>query len=50
VTSSSPLKDRQRLIRKNLRDYTKYFEAEDAEQENTISAELISHRRRLVDE
>jgi translation initiation factor 3 subunit B len=43
-------KDQQRLIRKNLRDYSRQFEAEDAEQESTVSAELIIHRRRLVDE
>jgi translation initiation factor 3 subunit B len=43
-------KDQQRLIRKNLRDYSRQFEAEDAEQESTVSAELIAHRRRLVDE
>lgn len=43
-------KDKQRLVRKNLRDYSRQFEEEDAAQESTVSAELIAHRRRLVDE
>jgi translation initiation factor 3 subunit B len=43
-------KDKQRSVRKNLRDYSRHFEEEDAAQESTVSAELIAHRRRLVDE
>ena len=43
-------KEQKRLIRKNLRDYGRAFEEEDAAIEDTASAELIAHRKRLVDE
>ncbi|KDQ52424.1 hypothetical protein JAAARDRAFT_162852 [Jaapia argillacea MUCL 33604] len=43
-------KEQQRLIRKNLREYSRQFDEEDAAQESTVSAELIAHRKRLVDE
>jgi translation initiation factor 3 subunit B len=38
------------MIRKNLREYSRQFDEEDAAEESTVSAELIAHRRRLVDE
>jgi hypothetical protein len=51
VASSSPLATVERPATFDpQKSAGLYFEAEDAEQENTISAELISHRRRLVDE
>ncbi|KZT41396.1 translation initiation factor eIF-3b [Sistotremastrum suecicum HHB10207 ss-3] len=43
-------KEQQRQIRKNLREYSRAFEEEDAAEESNVSAELIAHRRRLVDE
>jgi len=43
-------KEQQRLIRKNLRDYSRQFDEEDAADETTVSAELIALRKRLVDE
>jgi translation initiation factor 3 subunit B len=43
-------KEQQRLIRKNLREYSRQFEEEDAADETTIGAELIALRKRLVDE
>ncbi|TFY80481.1 hypothetical protein EWM64_g3531 [Hericium alpestre] len=43
-------KEQKRLIRKNLREYSRAFEEEDAAEESTVSAELIAHRKRLVDE
>jgi translation initiation factor 3 subunit B len=43
-------KEQQRQIRRNLREYSRVFEEEDALEESNISAELIAHRKRLVDE
>lgn len=43
-------KEQQRLIRRNLREYSRVFEEEDAAEETNVSAELIAHRKRLVDE
>jgi len=43
-------KEQQRQIRRNLREYSRVFEEEDAAEETNISAELIAHRKRLVDE
>lgn len=43
-------KDRQRQIRKNLREYSRKFDEEDAAEESSVSAELIAQRKRLVDE
>ena len=43
-------KDEQKKIRKNLREYSKRFDEEDAAEESNVSAELIAHRRRLIDE
>lgn len=38
------------MIRKNLREYSRQFDEEDAAEESTVSAELIAQRKRLVDE
>jgi len=43
-------KNQQREIRKNLKKYSQKFDEEDAAEELADSAELIAHRRRLVDE
>ncbi|KZT30474.1 translation initiation factor eIF-3b [Neolentinus lepideus HHB14362 ss-1] len=43
-------KEQQKQIRKNLREYSRQFEEEDAAEESNVSAELIAHRKRLVDE
>ena len=43
-------KEQQRQIRKNLKEYSRQFDEEDAAEESNISAELIAQRRRLVDE
>jgi len=43
-------KEEQRLIRRNLREYSRVFEEEDAAEETNVSAELIAHRKRLIDE
>jgi translation initiation factor 3 subunit B len=43
-------KDQQRQIRKNLREYSRAFDEEDAVEESNVSAELIAHRKRLLDE
>lgn len=43
-------KEKQRQVRKNLKEYSRQFEEEDAAEESNISAELIAQRRRLVDE
>ena len=43
-------KEQQKKIRKNLREYSRVFEEEDAAEESNVSAELIAHRKRLVDE
>jgi translation initiation factor 3 subunit B len=43
-------KDQQRLIRKNLREYSRTFDEEDAAEDSLDSAELIANRKRLVDE
>jgi translation initiation factor 3 subunit B len=43
-------KDQQRQIRKNLREYSRAFDEEDAAEESNVSAELIAHRKRLLDE
>lgn len=43
-------KEKQRQIRKNLKEYSRQFEEEDATEESNISAELIAQRKRLVDE
>ncbi|KAF8591896.1 translation initiation factor eIF-3b [Ramaria rubella] len=43
-------KEQQRTIRKNLREYSRTFDEEDAAEEGKVSAELIAQRKRLVDE
>jgi translation initiation factor 3 subunit B len=43
-------KEQKRLIRKNLREYSRAFDEEDAAEESNVSAELIALRKRLVDE
>lgn len=43
-------KEEQKKIRKNLREFSKRFDEEDAAEESNVSAELIAHRRRLIDE
>ncbi|PPQ89380.1 hypothetical protein CVT25_002198 [Psilocybe cyanescens] len=43
-------KEQQKLIRKNLREYSRAFDEEDAAEESNVSAELIALRKRLVDE
>ncbi|RGB25416.1 eukaryotic translation initiation factor eIF2A-domain-containing protein [Rhizophagus diaphanus] len=42
--------DDKKTIRKNLREYSKTFEAEDALAQTSVSKELLAHRRRLIDE
>jgi translation initiation factor 3 subunit B len=43
-------KDQQRQVRKNLREFTRQFDEEDAMEDSNVSAELIAQRKRLVDE
>jgi translation initiation factor 3 subunit B len=43
-------KEQQRQIRRNLKEYSRAFDEEDATEESNVSAELIAHRKRLVDE
>ncbi|TIB88136.1 eukaryotic translation initiation factor 3 subunit B [Wallemia mellicola] len=43
-------KDEQKKIRKNLREYSRIFEDEDAAEESNVSAELLTQRKRLVDQ
>ncbi|KAF4623636.1 hypothetical protein D9613_001900 [Agrocybe pediades] len=43
-------KEKQKQIRKNLREYSRAFDEEDAAEESNVSAELIALRKRLVDE
>ena len=43
-------KEKQNQIRKNLREYGRTFDEEDAAEDAADSADLIAHRRRLVDE
>ena len=42
--------DAKKKIKKNLRDYSKAFEEEDALAQTSVSKELLAHRRRLIDE
>ena len=42
--------DVKKRIKKNIRDYSKAFEEEDALAQTSVSKELLAHRRRLVDE
>ena len=43
-------KEQKRMIRKNLREYSRAFEEADAAEETTVSTELIAQRKRAVDE
>ncbi|RYO78396.1 hypothetical protein DL766_009547 [Monosporascus sp. MC13-8B] len=43
-------KDEQKLIRKNLREYSRQFEQEDAERGASADLAVIEARRRLLDE
>lgn len=43
-------KEQQRQIKKNLKEFSRAFDEEDAAEESNVSAELIAHRKRLVDE
>jgi translation initiation factor 3 subunit B len=43
-------RETHRKIRKNLREYSKQFEEEDQLEASNVSAELVAHRRRLLDE
>lgn len=43
-------KEQQKQIRRNLKEYSRVFDEEDAAEESNVSAELIAQRKRLVDE
>ncbi|KAF9478508.1 translation initiation factor eIF-3b [Pholiota conissans] len=43
-------KEKQKQIRRNLKEYSRTFDEEDAAEESNVSAELTALRRRLVDE
>jgi len=43
-------KEQQKKIRRNLREFSRIFDEEDAAEESNIGAELIALRKRLVDE
>ena len=43
-------REQQRQVRRNLKEYSRTFDEEDAAEESNVSAELIAHRKRLVDE
>ncbi|KAK2073273.1 hypothetical protein P8C59_007564 [Phyllachora maydis] len=43
-------KEEQKQIRKNLREYSRVFEQEDAERINSADVAVVEHRRRLLQE
>ncbi|RXW24785.1 hypothetical protein EST38_g1094 [Candolleomyces aberdarensis] len=43
-------KEKQKQIRRTLKEYSRTFDEEDAAEESNVSAELIALRKRLVDE
>jgi translation initiation factor 3 subunit B len=43
-------KEEQKLIRKNLREYSKVFDQEDADRGASADLAVVEHRRRLLDE
>jgi len=43
-------KEQQKAIRKNLKEYSRQFEEDDAAQESNVSAELIQARKRAINE
>jgi len=43
-------KEEQKLIRKNLREYSKVFDQEDADRGASADLAVVEHRRRLLEE
>jgi translation initiation factor 3 subunit B len=43
-------KEQQRQIRRNLKEFSRTFDEEDAAEESSASKELVAYRKRLVDE
>lgn len=43
-------KEEQKQIRKNLREYSKVFDQEDADRGASADLAVVEHRRRLLDE
>lgn len=43
-------KDEQKAIRKNLREYSKVFDQEDADRGASADLAVVEHRRNLLDE
>jgi translation initiation factor 3 subunit B len=43
-------KEEQKTIRKNLREYSKVFDQEDADRGASADLAVVEHRRRLLDE
>jgi translation initiation factor 3 subunit B len=43
-------KEEQKQIRKNLREYSRVFEQEDAERITSADVAVVEHRRRVLDE
>jgi translation initiation factor 3 subunit B len=43
-------KEEQKQIRKNLREYSKVFDVEDADRGASADLAIVEHRRRLLDE
>lgn len=43
-------KEEQKTIRKNLREYSRVFEQEDADRINSADVAVVEHRRRLLEE
>jgi translation initiation factor 3 subunit B len=43
-------KDEQKTIRKNLREYSRVFDQEDAERISSADVAVVEHRRRLLEE
>lgn len=43
-------KEQQKQVRKNLREYSRQFDDEDALEDTAVNAELIALRKRLVTE
>ena len=42
-------KERQKEIKRNIRQFSRVFDEEDAAEESNVSAELVALRKRLVD-
>src|SRR5262245_25312239 len=42
--------EQKKKIRKNLREYSRVFDEEDARAQSSVSKELLAHRKRLIDE